>query len=153
MLIDAPGLSVLRVSSVYESPAWGYDSEHDYLNAVVEVNWQGPPLELANLCYRIEAAGGRHERGPVKPGGYRDRPIDLDLLWIEGITCETERLILPHPRAHLRSFVLVPWAELDESVVLNGSRIEDWLDFLPIEDVAELRKVDDVRLDDLLVKH
>jgi len=147
MLVATPRLEVLRLSSVYECPPWGYQSEHNYYNAVAEINWQGPPMELANQCYRIEAAGGRHRRGVHHAPGYRDRSIDLDLLWLEGITSHDERLTLPHPRAHVRAFVLVPWHELAPMLVLGRRSLTGWLAQLPKSEVEAVRLVEDAELE------
>lgn len=147
MLVATPRLTVLRLSRVYECPAWGYQSEHDYLNAVAEISWQGPPLELADQCYRIEAAGGRHRHGARRAEGYRDRPIDIDLLWLDGITSNEERLTLPHPRAHVRAFVLVPWHELAPKLVLGRRSLTGWLAQLPKSEVEAVKPVEDAELE------
>jgi 2-amino-4-hydroxy-6-hydroxymethyldihydropteridine diphosphokinase len=146
LLVATPGLDVKRLSRVYESPPWGYQSTFDYFNAVAEFSWLGPPRELADQCYRIEAAGGRHAHGARREPGYRDREIDLDLLWLDGITSHDERLTLPHPRAHVRAFVLLPWRELAPKLVLGGRTLTGWLGQLPTSEVEAVKPVDDAEL-------
>lgn len=146
LLVATPRLEVLSLSQVYQSPAWGYQSEYDYFNAVAEISWEGPPRELADQCYRIEAAGGRHPHGARHAPGYHDRAIDLDLLWLEGITSHDERLTLPHPRAHVRAFVLLPWHELAPELVLGGRSLMGWIAQLPRSEVEAVKLVADVKL-------
>jgi len=94
---------------VYETePVGEVLDQGDFLNAVVRVETTLAPLELLDACKEIErdlgrVAGPRH--GP--------RPIDVDLLLMEGKELETDRLRLPHPEVTSRRFVLVPLLELD----------------------------------------
>ena len=151
ILIASEGASKVRVSRVYESPPWGYSSSHPFLNAVVELRWDGTPEELHRKCVRIELALGRERRGE---GGssdstdqaYSDRVIDLDLLWFECITCSTPQLTLPHPRAHLRAFVLLPWLELAPELELNGQALSAWLGELALSEVAATQAQPHMRL-------
>jgi 2-amino-4-hydroxy-6-hydroxymethyldihydropteridine diphosphokinase len=103
------GLDVLRLSSVYETEPVGVEGTHPaYLNMVAEL---GPPLpppeELLALLLRVEHALGRRRTAPLAP-----RTLDLDLLLYGSERRETDSLTLPHPRLHLRRFVLAPLAEL-----------------------------------------
>ena len=143
MLARTDAASSVRVSRIYESPPWGFASEHAFLNAVVELRWAGPPLALLEQCYRIEAALGRHPH-PEQPavGGeqrYSDRAIDLDLLWFEGITCSSPQLTLPHPRACQRAFVLLPWMGLAPELELDGRVIGDWLAEIDRDEIEAVR--------------
>ena len=101
----------LRASPVYESPAHtlGEDEmQPDYLNAVLEIKSSLPAYELLQVCLRLECAAGRtrHRR-------YAPRTLDVDILTMGMATCKNAHLELPHPRLHLRRFVLKPWADLD----------------------------------------
>ena len=103
------GLSVLRLSSVYETEPVGVeDVQPDYLNMVAEL---GPPFpapeELLARLLKIEYAAGRRRVRPASA-----RTLDLDLLLYGDTRQETESLTLPHPRLHLRRFVLAPLAEV-----------------------------------------
>lgn len=138
MLASLDCASAARTSRVYESPPWGYASANAFLNAVVELRWNGTPEELHEQCTVIETALGRVPRNSNAAGEggqrYRDRVIDLDLLWFEGTACSTTNLTLPHPRAHMRAFVLKPWLELAPDLVLNGCMLSAWLAQLdPVE--------------------
>jgi 2-amino-4-hydroxy-6-hydroxymethyldihydropteridine diphosphokinase len=103
------GLRVARLSSVYETEPVGVEDEQPaYLNMVAEVCAPlPPPEELLARLLKIEYALGRRRERPRAA-----RTLDLDLLLYGDERRESELLTLPHPRLHLRRFVLVPLAEL-----------------------------------------
>ena len=82
--------------------------QRDFLNAVVRVETTLEPLELLDVCKEIERDMGRID-GPR----HGPRPIDVDLLLVDGEMLESERLRLPHPEVTSRRFVLVPLLELE----------------------------------------
>lgn len=146
-LAQTPGLMLRRLSSVYESPAWGFDSPFPFYNAVVEVVWANEPLMLVEILQAIETVGGRQRSQPGPAGvhdplpRYTDRPIDLDVLWLAGVESAEPRLLLPHPRALQRAFVLVPWAELAPGLEVRGAPLLEWLAGLPLSEVEATRRV------------
>lgn len=104
------GCPVLRLSSIYETEPVGVGGRQPpYLNMVAEL--AGPPLpppeQLLARLLRIEYACGRRRESPLAP-----RTLDLDLLVYGNEVRSSEYLILPHPRLHLRRFVLAPLAEI-----------------------------------------
>ncbi len=103
------GLQVTRLSSVYETEAVDVLDQPVFLNMVAELGGaQLPsPEQLLARLLRIEYALGR--RRTRRRGA---RTVDLDLLLYDDARQETEFLTLPHPRLHLRRFVLVPLCEL-----------------------------------------
>ncbi|HEU4594883.1 MAG TPA: 2-amino-4-hydroxy-6-hydroxymethyldihydropteridine diphosphokinase [Pyrinomonadaceae bacterium] len=104
------GLRVARLSSIYETEPVGVaDEQPNYLNMVAELAGARlpPPEHLLARLLRVEYALGRRREAPRAA-----RTIDLDLLIYGGATRETDFLTLPHPRLHLRRFVLAPLAEL-----------------------------------------
>ncbi|HEX8186728.1 MAG TPA: 2-amino-4-hydroxy-6-hydroxymethyldihydropteridine diphosphokinase, partial [Pyrinomonadaceae bacterium] len=103
------GLSVARLSSVYETEPAGVEEEQPaFLNMVAELAGPLPaPEELLRLLLGIERSLGRRRPRPLAP-----RTLDLDLLLYGDESRDTERLTLPHPRLHQRRFVLAPLAEL-----------------------------------------
>jgi 2-amino-4-hydroxy-6-hydroxymethyldihydropteridine diphosphokinase len=105
----AAGLRVSRLSSVYETePAGVVEEQPAVLNMVAELCAPlPPPGELLALLLDVERAEGRRRE---RPGAART--LDLDLLLCGDERLETESLTLPHPRLHLRRFVLAPLAEL-----------------------------------------
>ena len=107
------GLPVARLSSIYESEPVDTFAQPDFLNMVAELCGRLPePNQMMARLLRIEYLLGRTRevaRGP--------RVIDLDLLLFGNHTFATELLTLPHPRMHLRRFVLQPLAELAPSLI------------------------------------
>jgi 2-amino-4-hydroxy-6-hydroxymethyldihydropteridine diphosphokinase len=122
------GIGVEAASSVYETePVGELLDQPDFLNAVVRVRTDLGPEQLLDVCKAIEVEQGRMFGGPR----HGPRPIDVDVLLIEGVELETERLTVPHPALMSRRFVLVPLLELDPELSLpDGTRLADSLDGL-----------------------
>jgi len=100
---------VVAVSSLYESKAWGYDSENKFLNAVIAIETERYPEELLFDIKEIEAILGREKKKTIS---YEDRLIDIDILFYDELVYETDKLIIPHPHIEKRKFVLAPMAEI-----------------------------------------
>ncbi len=115
--LGADDLRLVAVSPVYETAPWGVVGHPDYLNvvAVYEGADDLDPYDLLSRGLRLEDAAGRTRDGTVAP-----RPLDVDLIAAGPTTLDDADLTLPHPRAHLRGFVLVPWADADPDAVLVG---------------------------------
>ncbi|HEY9283130.1 MAG TPA: 2-amino-4-hydroxy-6-hydroxymethyldihydropteridine diphosphokinase [Pyrinomonadaceae bacterium] len=109
-MLDA-GLCVSRLSSIYETEPVGVAADHPpYLNMVAELSlatMKFTPRQVLARLLRVEYALGRRRTRPLAP-----RTIDLDLLVHAAEHSDNEILRLPHPRLHLRRFVLAPLAEL-----------------------------------------
>lgn len=116
-LSAAPGLLVQSVSPVVETDPVGGPEQGAYLNAVVLARTTSSPADLLSGCQQIEARHGRERRARWGP-----RTLDIDIVVYGDLVCETVSLTLPHPRAHLRGFVLVPWSAVDPQAVLPGPR-------------------------------
>ena len=113
-LAALPGTSVVAQSSRYRS-APVQASGPDFVNAVVALDTTLEPQDLLAALHRIEAAQGRE-----RPFHHAPRTLDLDLL-LWGEHCQTgPTLTLPHPRLHLRAFVLVPLLELAPDLNVPG---------------------------------
>lgn len=102
---------VVKTSSLYESPPWGYKSSNWFLNQVVVLETQMQPPRLLDGLLDIERVMGR-----VRKGHYSDRKIDLDILfWLENSVnrvIRSKELSIPHPLIENRRFVLLPLAEI-----------------------------------------
>lgn len=113
-----PGVELEAVSGVHETPAlrpWGVDPEAPaYLNAVALARTTLAPEELLDRLGEIEL-----EHGRVREERWGDRTLDLDIVTFGAVRSSSERLTLPHPRAHEREFVLRPWLELDPEAELG----------------------------------
>ena len=105
---------------------WGWNDQPVFLNAVVVIDTTLEPIALLDGLLAIEAAF--HRERTVRWG---PRTLDLDLLWYAGRMVDTERLTLPHPRAHEREFVLRPLADLAPELPLAGSTAGRLLAVLP----------------------
>jgi 2-amino-4-hydroxy-6-hydroxymethyldihydropteridine diphosphokinase len=101
---------LLAASPVFETAPVGPSDQGAYLNAVVELRAWLAPLELLRRLQAIEVRLGRDRSR--EPDRWGPRPIDLDLLFFGERCIELPDLIVPHPRAHERAFVLTPLAEL-----------------------------------------
>jgi 2-amino-4-hydroxy-6-hydroxymethyldihydropteridine diphosphokinase len=114
-----PTVALVAASSLVETPALklhGVDHEAPaYLNAVIVIDTQLAPEALLAEMNRIEFA---HHRTREERWG--DRTLDLDIVSIDELQQQSATLILPHPRAAERDFVLVPWLEADPDAVLPG---------------------------------
>lgn len=114
-LAAAPAITVVRCSSVYASKPVGVTAQPDFLNMVVEIGTTHPPLSLLAACLDLEARLGRERRERWGP-----RVIDIDVLTYDQLSWKDDRLVLPHPRMHERSFVLTPLMEVAPELLVNG---------------------------------
>jgi dihydroneopterin aldolase/2-amino-4-hydroxy-6-hydroxymethyldihydropteridine diphosphokinase len=140
-LARTPGLEVLAVSPVVETDPVGGPEQPDYLNAVVAVRGTLAPHRLLAACLAVEARHGRERR--VRWGA---RTLDVDVITYGDLVLDTPDLVLPHPRAASRPFVLAPWAALDPAARLPlppgpgagpvpSARVADLLAGLPSDGV------------------
>jgi len=117
------GESVVLVSGVYETPPWGDSEQPAYLNAVLLVVDPGAaPGDWLERARAVEAAEGR-VRDPQRRFGPRSLDVDVIMVWRDDDTpvlSDDPELTLPHPRAHLRAFVLKPWLDLQPYAQLPG---------------------------------
>jgi 2-amino-4-hydroxy-6-hydroxymethyldihydropteridine diphosphokinase len=107
-LIDQMAGNIIGQSSVYESPAWGFESDTKFLNQVVQIHTTFEPMELMNLLHKIEEKLGR-ERSENQ---YISRTMDIDLLFYNQLVIDNPKITLPHPRIAYRKFVLEPMSEI-----------------------------------------
>jgi len=138
------GDAVLVVSGVYETPPWGDADQPAYLNAVLLAEDDAATardwLERARAA---ERAAGR-VRDPQRRFGPRTLDVDVIAVWDddgEPVLSDEEDLTLPHPRAHLRAFVLRPWIDIQPYGRLPGHGwLTDLLTAGPVaDDALELR--------------
>ena len=108
-------LTIERVSTLIETKPVGGPSQGDYLNAVVLGECELEAEELLKKLMEIEKNLGRVREEINGP-----RTIDLDIISMGDLVIQSENLSLPHPRAHLRRFVLEPWLEVDPEAQLVG---------------------------------
>ena len=115
-------IEILEISSVYETLPVGGPEQGNYLNAVVTLNTKSEAEELLLKLLLIELNLGRQREIAWGP-----RTIDLDLIWFEDQTINLENLVLPHPRAHERCFVIKPWLEIEPKARIGNTEIREFL--------------------------
>jgi 2-amino-4-hydroxy-6-hydroxymethyldihydropteridine diphosphokinase len=108
---------VVAVSAIYETAPVGGPEQPSYYNAVVVVDTELAPADLLDLGHRIEAAAGR-----VRLERWGPRTLDVDVLAYADVRTDDPdlSLSLPHPRAHERAFVLLPWLDVDPAARIPG---------------------------------
>jgi len=135
-----PGLKITGISSVYETTPVGLVDQPDFLNIVVVTESTLASMVMLERALAIEDAFSRVR---LVPGG--PRTVDVDLIAVGDRVLNGETLTLPHPRAHERAFVLVPWLEVEPDAELVGhGRIAD---LLPGLDASGVRRRDDLRVE------
>ncbi|SCL14723.1 2-amino-4-hydroxy-6-hydroxymethyldihydropteridinediphosphokinase [Micromonospora rhizosphaerae] len=136
-VVTALGDAVLVVSGVYETPPWGDADQPAYLNAAMLVaDPAATSRDWLDRARAAENAAGRI-RDPERRFGPRTLDVDVIAVWEdagEPVLSDDPELTLPHPRAHLRAFVLRPWIDIQPYGRLPG---HGWLtDLLNAEPVA-----------------
>jgi 2-amino-4-hydroxy-6-hydroxymethyldihydropteridine diphosphokinase len=120
--MESAGINVLTRSRLYVTKAHAYIPQADFLNAVILINTSLPAEALLQVLKSIETQAGRKPT-PLRSNPYRywaPRPLDLDIVcykklirnWRSPSQRSSKRVILPHPHAHERAFVLAPLAEI-----------------------------------------
>jgi 2-amino-4-hydroxy-6-hydroxymethyldihydropteridine diphosphokinase len=108
--------NVTAVSGLYETdPVGGPAGQGKYLNLVVAISSDATPRQLLGMCHRLEAAAGR-----VRGERWGPRPLDIDILYIDGEQVDDPDLQIPHPRMWQRRFVLVPLADVAPELLPEG---------------------------------
>lgn len=130
-VVDALGPRVSAVSAVYSTAPWGGVEQQDFLNAVVVADDAGfGPYEWLQFGRDLETAADR-----VRLERWGPRSLDVDVVSCDAgageVLSDDPELTLPHPRAHQRAFVLVPWLDVepDGELTADGERrrIAEWL--------------------------
>jgi 2-amino-4-hydroxy-6-hydroxymethyldihydropteridine diphosphokinase len=114
-VLAAGGVSCTAVSGVFETAPVGGPEQADYLNVVLLAVTALPASDVLRLCAAAEAAAGR-----VRTVHWGSRTLDVDIITYGDEVSGRPELILPHPRAHERAFVLAPWLDADPDAVLPG---------------------------------
>jgi 2-amino-4-hydroxy-6-hydroxymethyldihydropteridine diphosphokinase len=124
---------VVAASAVYETdPVGGPEGQGPYLNMVVQLETKRSPQQLLETCRSLEAVAGR-----VRDVHWGPRTLDVDVIWIDGVTVTDDDLEVPHPRFRERPFVLAPLAELAPDIVPAGW--EEDLDHLGVYRLGPLQ--------------
>lgn len=117
----AARVTVVDVSPYYATAPVGVTDQPEFLNVVALVDTTLTPADLLALCQSLEEAAGR-----VRGERWGPRTLDVDVIAYGDVVSSDPALTLPHPRAHERAFVLVPWLAVDPSAELPGhGRVAD----------------------------
>ena len=120
------------ISPVYETSPWGGLEQPAYLNAVVIVTGQRSPAQWLELAHILEQAAARTRELRWGP-----RTLDIDIIVVDDLRSDDPTLTLPHPHAHERAFVLVPWLDVDPAASLPGhGRVADLVSTMEAADVV-----------------
>lgn len=103
---------VVAVSPVYETAPVGGPDQDNFLNLVVQLETSLDPHQLLGVCHRIESSAER-----VREVRWGPRTLDIDIIWMDGVSMDEERLTIPHPRWKERRFVLAPLRDLAPDLV------------------------------------
>jgi 2-amino-4-hydroxy-6-hydroxymethyldihydropteridine diphosphokinase len=128
----APSVLVLRRSALYETAPWGFTDQPAFLNQVLEAETDFEPKELLALLKATEEQLGRQDRFRNGP-----REIDIDILLIDDLVLNEDRLRVPHPGLHERAFILTPLADVAPDLIIPGQKqtVKDLLATLDTRDV------------------
>lgn len=134
-LADLPQTKLPQHSSLYLTSPVGYDNQPDFINAVASLETTLEPSQLLESILDIESSFGRERPFPNAP-----RVLDLDLLLYDELVMHTPSLTVPHPRMHLRGFVMLPLAEIAPDLMIPklGSVVE----LLAKLDISDIKKID-----------
>jgi 2-amino-4-hydroxy-6-hydroxymethyldihydropteridine diphosphokinase len=99
--------TILKKSSIYETKAWGIETQPNFLNMVLQIETEKYPLQLIKDLIEIE-----HTMGRKREIKWAERNIDIDIIFYENYFFQTLHLTIPHPYMHLRNFVLKPMTEI-----------------------------------------
>ena len=106
---DSP---LVQASPVYQTEPLGIVPQGSFLNLAVRIETRLTPVNLLGLCQEIETSLGRERT--IRSG---PRTIDLDILFYDALILSEPNLIIPHPRLHLRRFVLIPLSDIARDLV------------------------------------
>ncbi len=105
--------SVDIVSGLYVSEPWGFASPDPFLNQALLLKTLKTPHELIDILLEIETRRGRTRNIQ----GLASRSVDIDILFFDDLIINDERLVIPHPRIHIRNFALIPLCEIAPGLV------------------------------------
>ena len=100
---------ILKESSIYETPPWGFHSEFKFWNQAMYIE---TTLETEEMLWRIKEIEAMFGRNMEENSTYDNREMDIDILYFDDIFYDSKELVIPHRRLHERLFVLVPLVEI-----------------------------------------
>lgn len=131
--VIAQHVPVTAVSPVYETAAVGVEDQPPFLNLVAVVGSDEPEVVFS------AAQAAEQSQGRLRSLRWGPRSLDVDVITVDDVRSDDPRLTLPHPRAHERAFVLIPWFALDPTASLPGQApVRTLLASLPQQEVRRV---------------
>lgn len=118
-ILEAQELTIVNRSSFYETAPVGVENQKFFINSVIQVETDLEPYELLEKCHLVEKALKR--KRVIRWG---PRTIDVDILLFNDLELDDPDLIIPHQEIKNRAFVLIPLAEINDSLVISGDKIK-----------------------------
>ncbi len=128
-------IKISKKSKLYETKAWGYTEQADFLNMCVEIETDLDPNDLLHVCQDVEKKLNRERKIRWGP-----RTIDVDILFFNDIILQEENLEIPHPRIKERAFVLIPLIDLNNKLKIDNVSIDEYLKSLTTEEREEVKE-------------
>lgn len=119
-LNEHPDVKITKLSAVYETAAWGLESQDDFYNSAIGIKTSLSPHELLDICQNIERKLQRTRQIHWGP-----RTIDIDILLYGTVDIQEDQLIVPHPYMLERAFVMIPLYEIAPHLAINGVEIAE----------------------------
>lgn len=127
---------IVAASPVYATPPWGVTDQDEFLNAVLIVDVEESPVELLQRGQKLEESAER-----VRVRHWGPRTLDVDIVDIEGYSSSDPELTVPHPFAHERAFVLIPWLAADPAAKLKGKDVSALVAALDPQETADIHRL------------
>ena len=128
-------ITITNKSSIYETKAWGYTEQNDFLNMCIEIKTRLNPQNLLKICNEVEQKLNRERIIRWGP-----RTIDIDILFFNNIILQEENLEIPHPRITERAFVLIPLMDINPNLNIKNKSIKGYLKALTKEERDEVKE-------------
>jgi len=122
-------------SQLYETEPNGFNSQNEFINMVISFNAGLSPLDLLQKINNLEQGHGRIRNKGIT----EDRTIDIDILFYDDLILENENLTIPHPRLHLRNFVLTPLLDIEPDLIHPILKKSVWELYDECKDTKEVR--------------
>lgn len=130
--------TIVKSSSTYHSPPWGFEDANDFVNKVLVVESQLTAMEVLSTILQIEQDLGRKRSNT---GVYESRIIDIDMLFYNKDIIKNDTLSVPHPRLHERRFTLLPLHEIAKYFIHPELNLPVWKLLLDCTDRSTVKKI------------
>ena len=136
-ILSTKDIKILKSSSYYETLSWPNPKNPKFLNIVLKINTNLKPLELLKLCKEVEISLGRKKTPKNSP-----RECDIDILDYEEKQVKNS-IILPHPRMHMRNFVIIPLFEINKEWIhpVSKHHIKRLILSLSNRDITSIKQI------------